>query len=250
MTTIGTTPSEIKQVVKEKYGAIASSPTKKSCCGTGASDVTFMEKGYTADDLADIKIADLGLGCGTPTAYSGLKEGMTILDLGSGAGIDVFIASKQLGSTGKAIGVDMTEQMVTRAKENALRLGVTNVEFRLGEIENLPVETSTIDRVISNCVINLVPDKSVAFKEIHRTLKPGGSFIISDIVTTGTMPEHIRHDAELYAGCVSGAMDMDAYISIITKAGFNNIEVMEKKSHPKFSTDAFGLYSITIKGIK
>ncbi len=241
-------PQEAKKHVKEHYGAIAVSPKKRSCCGSGAKDTSFMSEDYTG--LGTLEIADLGLGCGTPASYAGLAEGMTVLDLGSGAGIDAFIAAREIGPDGRAIGVDMTSQMVDRARQNAETLGMTNVEFRLGEIEALPVETGSVDRILSNCVLNLVPDKARAFQEMFRTLKPGGSFAVSDIVTTGDMPAEIRSDAALYAACVSGAVDREAYLAMLRAAGFSHVTVAREKPYPDFCTESFGLYSITVTGTK
>ena len=247
MTTIES-PQNVKKQVQEHYGAIAAAPEKRSCCGSGPKDTSCMSEGY--EGIGTLEIADLGLGCGTPASYAGLAEGLTVLDLGSGAGIDVFIAANEIGASGRAIGVDMTPQMVDRARQNALKLGITNAEFRLGEIEALPVESGSVDRILSNCVLNLVPDKERAFQEMFRTLRPGGSFAVSDIVTTGDMPSSVRGDAELYAACVSGALDRDAYLALIRAAGFRDVEVVREKQYPQFCTEAFGLFSITVTGRK
>ena len=239
---------EIKQHIKEHYGAIASASQKQSCCGAEASDVTFMTEGYT--DLGGLAIADLGLGCGTPASYARLGQGMTVLDLGSGAGIDIFIASRKIGPSGRAIGVDMTELMIQRARQNAEKLGITNAEFRLGEIERLPVEDGSVDRILSNCVLNLVPDKHLAFREMFRTLKPGGMFALSDTVTTGSMPPEIRNNAELYASCVSGAVDREHYLSMLRSAGFTCVTVVREAPLEQFCSGSFGLFSITVTGSK
>jgi ubiquinone/menaquinone biosynthesis C-methylase UbiE len=209
-----------------------------------------MSLDYNPEDLANIPDgADLGLGCGVPTAFADLREGFTVLDLGSGAGIDVFIASRHIGKTGKAIGVDMTQAMIDKAWSNAQKINASNVEFRLGEIEALPVESNSVDRVISNCVINLVPNKENAFREIYRVLKRGGKFTVSDIVIDGIMSEEKRRDAALWAGCISGAIDRNEYIGIIRKVGFGSIEIVSEKKH-EYNADNVGLYSITVSGTK
>lgn len=239
----------IKSAVKDRYAKIATAPSRKSCCGDGSVDVVI-NKHYSPNELGDVQIAYLGLGCGSPTAFSEIKEGMHILDLGSGAGIDVFIASKHVGPAGKVIGLDMTPEMIERAKHNAETLEIHNVEFRLGEIEQMPVDTNSIDLVISNCVINLVPDKSRAFAEIYRVLKPGGTFSISDMVTVGTMPEAVRNNPELWSGCVAGALDKGEYLNLIAGAGFKNVEVVKETKDSTCSADNLKLSSITVKAVK
>ena len=222
----------MKEVVKDKYGKIAADEV--SGCGCGCSPSPGADFAVFKDDYAGIAgyvpEADLNLGCGLPTEYAGIREGDTVIDLGSGAGNDCFIASRLVGSEGSVIGVDMTPEMIFRARANVEKLGYTNVSFRLGEIENLPVTTGKADVIISNCVINLVPDKSAAFHEILRVLKPGGYFCISDVVTEGDIPAELLEQAELYAGCVAGALPVDQYIGIIAKAGFRNIEIKKRKS--------------------
>ncbi len=173
--------------------------------------------------------ADLGLGCGLPTEFARIQPGNTVLDLGSGAGNDCFIARAETGPTGKVIGVDFTPAMIQRARENAEKLGYNNVEFRQGDIEDLPVSDNSIDVVASNCVLNLVPDKQKVFNEIRRVLRPGAHFSISDVVLVGELPDALRNAAEMYAGCVSGAMQMDEYLSIIREAGFDNVTVQKRK---------------------
>lgn len=232
-------PEELKLVVKNKYGEIADQSKEQnasSCCGVGSDccsddgmSYTIMAEDYTAQPGYNPD-ADLALGCGLPTAHAGIREGMTVLDLGSGAGNDVFLAAHAVGPSGMAIGVDMTESMIAKANANKEKLGAANVEFRLGEIEALPVEPDTVDVVLSNCVLNLVPDKQQAFREIARVLKPGGWFTISDIVVEGTMSEELRSVAELYAGCVSGAEQKDVYLGFIREAGFDSIEVLAEKT--------------------
>jgi ubiquinone/menaquinone biosynthesis C-methylase UbiE len=225
---------EIKTIVREKYGEIArrAEPcaSTSSCCGTdalGAISSVFSEdytqlQGYNPD-------ADLNLGCGMPTQSAGLKPGDVVVDLGSGAGNDAFVARAEVGATGRVIGVDMTEEMIERARRNKEKLGFENVEFRLGEIENLPVDSATVDVVISNCVLNLVPDKAKAYAEIHRILKPGGHFSISDVVTTGEIPPRLKAVAEMYVGCVAGAMEKEDYLRVIESAGFERVSVVKEK---------------------
>jgi SAM-dependent methyltransferase len=248
--------SEIKSAVKEKYGEIARK--SGSCCGPtcgcgtdeGIAGTIIMNDLYKDADADVRNTADLGLGCGTPTAFADLEEGMTVLDLGSGAGIDVFLAARIVGRTGRAIGVDMTEEMIRRADENKAKLKAVNTEFRLGEIESLPVAPGTVDRIISNCVINLVPDKSRAFAEMYRVLKPGGKFTVSDIVSVGPIPDDVRKDLSEWAGCVSGALDREEYLGIARKTGFRDVTVVSDKSYKLDSTVSFGLHSITVSGTK
>lgn len=258
------TDSEIKEDVKDKYAQIARGeiaaiatkssccgPESSSCCGTGSESLVQMSLDYKPEDLASLPDgADLGLGCGVPTGFADLKEGFTVLDLGSGAGIDVFIAARYVGHTGKVIGVDMTEAMIEKAKANARKINATNVEFRLGEIEALPVEGDSVDRVISNCVINLVPNKKNAFREIYRVLKSEGKFTVSDIVIDGIMSEEKRRDAALWAGCISGAIDKKEYLGIIQNVGFKDIEIVSEKKHDYELENNAGLYSITVTGKK
>ena len=230
------TNTEIKNLVREKYAAIANQPKEQnlsSCCGaTGccgddvynimADDYSKLE-GYNPD-------ADLGLGCGLPTEFAKIKEGDTVIDLGSGAGNDAFVARKFVGEPGKVIGIDFTEQMIARARENAEKLGLNNVEFRQGDIEDMPVTANNADVIVSNCVLNLVPNKHKVFGEIYRVLKPGGHFSISDIVLEGPLPEKWKEVAELYAGCVSGAIQKKEYLGIIEEAGFKNITLQKDKT--------------------
>ena len=257
------TDLEIKNDVKEKYaeiakGQISTTAAKSSscgsgtssCCGTGSESLVQMSLDYNQEDLSSIPDgADLGLGCGVPTAFADLKEGYTVLDLGSGAGIDVFIAARHVGKTGRAIGVDMTEAMIEKAKMNAQKINATNVEFKLGEIEALPVETNSVDRVISNCVINLVPNKVNVFQEIYRVLKTGGKFTVSDIVVDGAISSEERENAALWAGCISGAIDRKEYLDTIKKAGFKNVEIVSEKNYD-YELDSARLSSITISGTK
>ncbi len=247
---------QIKEEVREKYAEIAEGNVKAiktagKSCGCGCSDVVDISLSYSDADKASIPDgADLGLGCGTPTAFANIKEGMTVLDLGSGAGIDCFIAAKHVGTSGKVIGIDMTEEMIKKANDNKSKVNAANVEFRLGEIESLPVDSGTVDRVISNCVINLVPDKRKAFSEIHRVLKAGGKFTVSDIVTDGKISEEERRDASLWAGCVSGALDKKDYLAIIENVGFKEIIVTSEIKNDYELSSGAGIYSITVTATK
>ncbi len=227
--------NELKQLVKEKYGAIAEQSNngkETSCCSSGCGcstiDYTVMAESYTelSGYVAD---ADLGLGCGLPTEFAQIKAGDTVVDLGSGAGNDAFVARAIVGETGSVIGIDMTPEMIDKARSNAAKLNFDNVEFRLGDIEAMPVDDKSVDVVVSNCVMNLVPDKAKAFAETFRILKPGGHFSISDIVLEGELPDSVRKSAEMYAGCVSGAQQMSDYLETIHKAGFENVTVQKKK---------------------
>ncbi len=229
------TNKQIKEMVKQKYSEIALQDKETnviSCCGSGGcseevynimtDDYDHLE-GYNPD-------ADLKLGCGLPTEFAKIKEGQIVVDLGSGAGNDCFVARAETGETGKVIGIDFTEAMIDKARANAEKLGYNNVEFRLGDIENIPMTSNIADVVVSNCVMNLVPDKLKAFSEVHRILKIGGHFSISDIVLVGEeLPEKINNAAEMYAGCVTGAIQMDEYLDIIKKIGFGNITIQKKK---------------------
>ena len=189
--------------------------------------------GYTDEEMQAVPSgANLGLGCGNPTALASIKEGETVLDLGSGAGFDCFLASNKVGPNGKVIGVDMTEEMLAQARANALKGGYKNVEFRQGEIEKLPVEDNTIDVIISNCVINLVPSKERAFKEAFRVLKPGGRLMVSDIVLLKKLPGFVRESVEAYVGCISGAMMKDKYLDAIKSAGFKKVQVVDESIFP------------------
>jgi arsenite methyltransferase len=259
----------IKEQVKLKYGEIASKST--SCgCGDGTCCSSDVDYSMINDDYSKlggyVAEADLGLGCGLPTQYAGIKTGDTVVDLGAGAGNDVFVARSIVGETGRVIGIDMTEEMIKKANVNNQKMGFSNVEFRLGEIEKMPVFDSSTDVVVSNCVLNLVPDKQKAFAEIFRILKPGGHFCISDIVLEGHLPPSLREAAELYAGCVSGAIPKQEYLDIITNKGFtkvdikssNKIEIPDNVIKPFLAENQFndfklapvGIYSITVVGNK
>jgi arsenite methyltransferase len=255
------TSKEIKENVKEKYAQIARGDLAaeclpnpaSSCCGNTRGNVVInVSSRYSDTDMAGVPDgADLGLGCGTPTAFTELKDGMTVLDLGSGAGIDCFVASKYVGSRGKVIGVDMTDDMITKANENKAKVNAGNVEFRLGEIEALPVRDNSVDRVISNCVINLVPEKEKAFREIYRVLVPGGKFTVSDIVVDGEITDEERRNASLWAGCISGAIGRKEYLAIVEELGFADIRILSEKRYAyELQNNTAGLFSITVSATK
>ncbi|MBA7602493.1 Arsenite methyltransferase [subsurface metagenome] len=224
---------KIKKIVMERYSKIAKEDT--SCCptcGPCGIDVTEQAKniGYSEDELGNIpESAIMGLGCGNPTALADLKKGETVLDLGAGAGIDVFLAANKVGSEGHVIGIDMSEEMVKRANETA-KNRYKNVEFRLGEIENLPLEDNSVDVIISNCVINLSPDKLRTYQEAYRVLRPGGRILISDLVTEGELPEDIRKNFEAWAGCIAGALEKKEYLDTIKRAGFRDVNIVSQNT--------------------
>lgn len=258
---------QLKEIVRQKYSEIAlqdKATNQSSCCGSGGcstevynimSDDYSELEGYNAD-------ADLGLGCGLPTQFAKIKKGNTVIDLGSGAGNDCFIARAETGEDGRVIGIDFTPAMIEKARANAQKLGFTNVEFRQGDIEKIPVSANTADVIVSNCVLNLVPNKDNVFKEILRVLKPGGHFSISDVVIIGTLPEALRRDAEMYAGCVAGAIQKDVYLELIHANGFSNITIQKEKAInipddilknylneeelTSFKTGNTGIFSITV----
>lgn len=230
------TAEQLKEVVKEKYGAIANQPKDQnasSCCGATACCGGDDMYNIMADEYSNLDgynpDADLGLGCGLPTEFAKMKEGDVVVDLGSGAGNDAFIARKVVGASGKVIGIDFTPQMIGRARANAEKLGFNNIEFRQGDIEDMPLTSNKADVVVSNCVLNLVPNKHKVFSEVFRVLKPGGHFSISDIVLEGFLPGKWKQIAELYAGCVAGAIQKDDYLGIIKEAGFSNITLQKQK---------------------
>jgi len=259
---------QLKEAVKQKYGEIVLLKKNASCCaspcccaeGNGTMNEDYSDvDGYVAD-------ADLGLGCGLPTQFANIQKGDTVLDLGSGAGNDCFVARAEVGESGKVIGVDFTPAMVDKARENAAKRGFKNVEFREGDIEDLPVENNSVDVVISNCVLNLLPAKDRIFHEIYRVLKPGGHFCISDIVLQGELPPELSHAVEMYVGCVAGAIPQEEYIAGISKAKFQKIEIVNRKnvdisdeilseylnkdSLHAFKSGGSGVFSITVNAKK
>lgn len=261
------TEKEIKNLVKERYAKIAEqgkAENASSCCGaTSPSNKIYniMMDDYTGTG-GYIEDADLGLGCGLPTQFAKIKKGDTIIDLGSGAGNDCFVARHETGPEGKVIGIDFTPIMIQKARANAEKLGYNNVEFREGDIDNMPVNNEVADVIVSNCVLNLVPNKSKVIAEIFRVLKPGGHFSISDIVLVGSLPDALREDAEMYAGCVAGAIQKEDYLGYIKDAGFQNImlqkekpisipeDILSKYLNPKeiteFNSGETGIFSITV----
>ncbi len=259
--------AQLKEIVRQKYSEIAlqdKETNQSSCCGAGgcstevynimSDDYTTLE-GYNPD-------ADLGLGCGLPTQFAKIKKGDTVIDLGSGAGNDCFIARAETGETGKVIGIDFTPAMIDKARANAETRGFNNVEFRQGDIEQMPVTSNVADVIVSNCVLNLVPNKDGVFKEIYRVLKPGGHFSISDVVLVGDLPKGLQNDAEMYAGCVAGAIQKQVYLELIKLNGFANITLQKEKpivipddilknylneeELNKFKNGTTGIFSITV----
>ncbi len=262
--------TEKKEIVKEKYGAIAAEINNQGCsCGCGKNSkivgYTIMQDDYTSLD-GYLPEADLGLGCGLPTEFADIKEGDTVVDLGSGAGNDVFVARAITGEKGTVYGIDFTPEMIAKAEKNNAKLGYSNVFFKYGEIEAIPLDPGIADVVLSNCVLNLVPDKIKAFEEIYRITKPGGHFCISDIVLKGDLPHQLKKSAEMYAGCVSGAVQEEEYIGIIESVGFKDVRIRKVKpiflpdevlreylSNEKieeFRQSKMGIVSITVTGEK
>ncbi len=262
---------ELKDIVRDKYAKIANNDMEAnaaSCCGaTTPSNKVYnimMDNYNEVEGYA--KDADLGLGCGLPTHFAQISKGDTVIDLGSGAGNDCFVARHEVGPEGKVIGIDFTTEMINKARENADKLGYNNVEFRQGDIENMPVGNNVADVVVSNCVLNLVPNKEAIMHEMFRVTKPGGHFSVSDVVLVGELPDGLRNDAEMYAGCVAGAIQKDEYIGLIKKAGFKNVsvqkektitipdDILEKYLNPDelaaFRAGTTGIYSITVYGEK
>jgi arsenite methyltransferase len=228
--------TEIKEMVRARYGSIAASasssccaPATTSCCGTSADsllDTKAREIGYSAEDLSAVpEGANLGLGCGNPLAIASMRSGEVVVDLGSGAGFDCLLAARQVGDAGRVIGVDMTHEMLIKARENAAKVGASNVEFRLGELEHLPIANDTADVIISNCVVNLVPDKGQVFREAFRVLKPGGRVAISDVVNISPLPEDLRTDPKLLCGCVAGAISATRCEALLSEAGFTDVTI-------------------------
>ncbi len=263
------TEQELKELVKEKYSQIANqerTDNLSSCCGATSSCCSDEVYSIMADDYSKLDgynpDADLGLGCGIPTEFAKMKEGDTVVDLGSGAGNDAFVARRIVGEKGKVIGVDFSEAMLQKARTNAEKLNLNNIEFRLGDIDNLPIGSNRADVILSNCVLNLVPDKVKVFSEIYRVLKAGGHFSISDIVLEGALPDKLKKAAEFYAGCVSGAIQKNIYLSLIKNAGFANLTIQkEKQIHipddilleylsneelDQFKKSSVGIYSVTV----
>jgi arsenite methyltransferase len=262
----------LKLIVQKKYGEIAAQDklqNQSSCCGStcGCSDSTYS---IFSDDYSKLMgynpDADLGLGCGLPTEHAGIKPGNSVLDLGSGAGNDCFVARALVGDQGKVTGLDFTDAMLEKARRNAAKLNYTNIEFVKGDIESMPLPSNTYDVVISNCVLNLVPDKSKAFAEIYRVLRTTGHFCVSDVVLHGELPDSLKNDAAMYAGCVAGALQKGQYLEIINKAGFKKTEVkkvkridipddiltgyFDEKNLKEFKSGSTGIFSITITAEK
>jgi arsenite methyltransferase len=262
---------DIKEIVREKYSQIAGQTKKEneaSCCGSGGCcdvDYTIFSENYEKLEGYNPE-ADLGLGCGIPTQFAGIRKGDTVLDLGSGAGNDCFVARAITGESGKVLGLDFSDAMLDKARENVKKLGFTNVEFIKGDIEEMPVPSGTVDVVVSNCVLNLVPDKQKAYSGIYRVLKHGGHFSISDVVLKGALPKGLKDDAVMYAGCVAGAIQMDEYLNAISSAGFRNVEInkekeiilpdellrnyLDEKELEEFKCNKTGIFSITVSGDK
>jgi len=261
------TEEQLKEIVRKKYSEIAlqdKETNMSSCCGAGGCSTevyNIMSDDYTALDGYNAD-ADLGLGCGLPTQFAKIKKGDVVVDLGSGAGNDCFIARHETGETGKVIGVDFTPAMIDKARKNAEVRGFNNVEFRQGDIENMPITANSADVIVSNCVLNLVPNKDAVIKDIYRVLKPGGHFSISDVVLVGALPEGLRKDAEMYAGCVSGAIQKEVYLELIHANGFENVTIqkekpiiipndilvnyLSKEEIAQFNNGSTGIFSITV----
>jgi ubiquinone/menaquinone biosynthesis C-methylase UbiE len=252
-----TKADDIKKIVREKYGEVAlgktncCSPQASSCCGGVDKNIVDLSHGYDRSDLAALPDGSaLGLGCGNPLSLVDIQSGWSVLDLGSGAGVDVFLAAKKVGESGRVVGLDMTDEMLAKARLNAQVGGFKNVAFEKGEIEKMPFADDTFDLVVSNCVINLVPDKKQAYLEIRRVLKPGGWFAIADMATRGQLPEEIRKSAEAWAGCVAGALDLDYYFALIKDVGFDEIEVKFTKEYDFAKSEEYALLSVGLVGRK
>jgi len=241
---------EVKKIVKDSYQKIAKSCGCSCCDGKAEKERIASEIGYSKDDISLFSEANLGLGCGNPTALANIKTGDTVLDLGSGAGFDCFLAAKKVGESGKVIGVDMVAEMVEKARDNAEKYGYKNVEFKLGDIEKLPLDDESIDIAISNCVINLAPDKEKVFREVFRVLKPGGKMYVSDMVLLDELTDEQKKDNALIAGCVGGAILKDKYIELIRKAGFEANILGEDKDISKKQYQGAPVVSLKIEAIK
>ena len=267
MNTRKQTAEELKETVRKKYSQISEQGrdyNARTCCGAGGESTKVYN--IMTDDYSGLngysEEADLGLGCGLPTQFAKISKGDTVIDLGSGAGNDCFVARYETGPEGKVIGIDFTEPMIAKARQNADKLGFNNVEFRYGDIEEMPVSDNTADVIVSNCVLNLVPNKPKVFSEIHRVLKPGGHFSISDIVLEGNLPDALKSDAEMYAGCVAGAIQKDEYLDHIRETGFEHLTIqkekpielpneilqqyLDEKEIETFNTSGTGIFSITV----
>ncbi|MDK9701485.1 MAG: arsenite methyltransferase [bacterium] len=265
----------IKEKVREHYRAVAigqssccgtpktidsiSIKTSGSCCGSKSDDLLAkyaqvgdaMVEHYTPEELASVpEGADLGLGCGVPTHYAKIQRGETVVDLGSGPGVDCFLAAQETGSEGHVIGIDMLPEMIAKARKNSVTFPMKNVEFRLGEIEHMPIEKETVDIVISNCVLNLVPNKFKAFSEIARILKPGGRTVVSDMMVRGDLPDSIRNDLEAWAGCISGAADIDQYLNTMREAGLSDVAIVRETPYEWGGTNEFQVVSCIIEAYK
>ncbi|MEI7589216.1 MAG: arsenite methyltransferase [Chitinophagia bacterium] len=261
------TELELKEIVKAKYSEIAlqdKETNMSSCCGAGGCSTEIYN--IMSDDYTQlpgyVEGADLGLGCGLPTEFAKIKEGDVVVDLGSGAGNDCFVARRSTGATGKVIGIDFTPAMIEKARSNTDKMGYHNVEFRQGDIENMPITSNIADVVVSNCVLNLVPNKNAVIQDIFRVLKPGGHFSISDVVLVGALPAGLRNAAEMYAGCVSGAIQKQVYLELITSNGFVNVVIQKEKAiiipddilinylNPveitQFKSSQMGIFSVTV----
>jgi arsenite methyltransferase len=249
--------SEVKKSVRKAYAKVATNSNNSCCCscGCGSADQQTIKKiskniGYSEEEMNSVPGANLGLGCGNPTAFSSIKEGDTVLDLGSGAGFDCFLASKKVGKTGKVVGLDMTEEMIAKARILAKEHGYSNVEFRLGDIEKMPFDDNYVDVIISNCVINLAPDKLKVFKEAYRVLKNGGKMYVSDIVLLGKLTNEQLNDEDLLSGCVAGALQKDDYLAKIKQAGFKVNIVGEDMEISETQYRGLALESVKIEATK
>lgn len=241
---------DVKKIIKDSYSKIAKNSTCKCCNGSQNNIETAKSIGYSTEEIASASEANLGLGCGNPTAHAKIREGDIVLDLGSGAGFDALLALKKVGNSGKVIGIDMTEDMVQKAKKLAKKYGYKNVEFKLGDIENLPIDNESINIIISNCVINLAPDKLKVFKEAYRVLKKAGRMYVSDIVLLEELSEEQRNNKELIAGCVGGALLKEDYLKIISKAGFKYNILDEDKKISKTQYNGINLESLKVELLK